>query len=156
MNTDALQRAYEGLIAAANVVGTSSHLAPSDDAEVSWRLCHIALSDEILTSAAQATLKGLPAIVNNRRAMDKDLIASLTNRTTHGERVKAVRRNGAAFVECIAQLSESQGATAVRLIMHDRNGALVSNAMISWCELVKLRVDRHLPAHTAKLTALAV
>lgn len=155
MNTDALQRAYEALIAAANAVGTSSHLSASDDAEVSWRLCHIALSDQILTSAAHATFKGLPAVVNNLTAMDKALIMSLINRTTHSERVETMRHNGAEFVERIAQLSESQGAAAVRLIVHDRSGALVSDEIMSWHELVKLRADRHLPAHTKKLATLA-
>lgn len=156
MNTDALLRAYDDLIAAANAVGSRSNLAPDDAADISWRLCHIALSDEILTSAAQATLDGRPAIVNNSRAMDCDLIASMSNKTTHHERVETVRQNGAAFVERVAQLSQSQGAAPVRLMVHDRNVILVSDAMTSWCELVQLRVDRHLRAHTEKLTAVAV
>lgn len=154
MNTDMLVRAYAELTAAMRALPGAPQLAPDDEAEVDWRLCHIALSDEALIDAARATIEGLSAIVDNRRAMDGGLIASVIGKTTRAQRIDVVRRNGSDFVDRVAELSEAQSETAIRLVVHDRDGNPVSDRIVTWRELVGLRADRHLPEHSAKLRAL--
>ncbi|WP_193090697.1 hypothetical protein [Advenella sp. FME57] len=151
MNTQALTQAYDKLIAAARRIEANPYISESDRENVDWRLCHIALSDEILIAAAQATLDEQIAVVDNCRAMDARVIASLMERSTLSDRIELVRHNGDAFIARIASLAEGHGTIEVHLIVHDKKGAVVSNAVMSWYELINLRAERHLPAHTKSL-----
>lgn len=153
MNTQSLAQAYIQLITAARLVEREHCLGVSDREAIDWRLCHIALSDEILATAVQATLDGKEVIVDNGRAMDAEVIASLVERTTLGDRIEMVHRNGDAFMECVARLVEGLGTTEVHLVIRDKCGVVVSNAVMSWCELIELRAKRHIPAHTKQLTS---
>ncbi|MDN5925488.1 MAG: hypothetical protein L0I29_00240 [Hyphomicrobiales bacterium] len=152
MDTTKLVRAYHSLIAAAEGIDKARQLNTEDRTEIEWRLCHIALSDEILAAAVEKTLAGEPAVVDNKPAMDRAAIAFLTARTNHDERVASMKYNGAAFASAAEKLSEHQSRSMVRLIAHNRNGIFLSDSEMSWYDLIILRAERHLPSHTTFLT----
>ena len=64
--------------------------------------------------------------------------------------------HGAAFFACLTRMSDEQAKTAVRLKIHDRNGALVSDRTMIWNDLVHVRAQRHIPAHVTRLVSLSI
>ncbi len=152
METAKLKRAYMDLLAAADAVGQrAEQLSPALRAEIDWRLCHVALSDEILVAAVESTRLGQPAVVDNKPAMDAVAIAGLIARTDHNQRIFIVSEWANSFIAAVAQLTEEQANATIQLLLHDRNGRPVSIAERSWLDVVQLRAERHIPAHTKAL-----
>lgn len=60
MNTNDLAAAYQRLIAAAQAISDDSPLDADQRADVDWTLCHVALSDQILTQAARQVRSDQP------------------------------------------------------------------------------------------------
>lgn len=156
MDTIPLAQAYRRLIEAAQAITPSTSLTEDERADIDWRMAHIALTDELLATAARDILDGSPAIVDNLPAMDSDAIAAIIGNTSHAQRVMRVRAHGAAFIACLTRMSDEQAKTAVRLKLHDRNGALVSDRTMIWNDLVHVRAQRHIPAHVARLVSLSI
>ncbi len=149
MDITKLKRAYLDLLEAADAVGLRAEkLSPALRAEIDWRLCHVALSDKILVAAVESTRLGQPAVVDNKPAMDAAAIAGLVARTDHNQRISMVSERANSFIASCASLTQEQANAMVQLIVYDRNGQLVSAVQLSWLDLVQIRAERHIPAHT--------
>lgn len=108
MDTIPLSQAYRRLIEVAQAITPSTSLTEDERTDVDWRMAHIALTDELLATAARDILDGSPAIVDNLPAMDSDAIAAIIGNASHAQRVMRVRTNGAAFIACLARMSDEQ------------------------------------------------
>ncbi|MEV5708530.1 hypothetical protein [Actinoallomurus sp. NPDC052274] len=153
MDTTHLGRAYRDLTAAASAIGEAA-LPAARRADVDWTLAHVALSDEMLATAAERLLAGEPVTVDNRTAMDETVIAGLIARTSHAERVALVRRNGAAFVGLVRRIPAETAEGPVDLHVFDRAGRQVADERMPWGRIVRMRAEEHLPGHAARLAAI--
>lgn len=157
MNTTALAAAYQRLLTAAQALTPDSPLEPRLRADVDWTLCHVALSDQILTKAARQLLVGrtsaTPAlVVDNQPAMDPAAIAAMTASTTHRDRADAVRQHAAELIAQLDQIPADDAArTSLTLRFHDRTGQHISDTEMTWTELIRLRTCQHIPAHADRL-----
>ena len=154
MDLTGLDTAYRQLLAAADA-SAHARLPASARDTVDWTLCHIALSDRILAAVARDVRAGLPAVVDNRDAMDVDAITALIAATSHDERMHLVRSNAAEFIAALHAIPEDSARAVIRLRLVDRAGNAVPDQQLPWSKLIQLRVTEHLPGHAAKLRALA-
>lgn len=156
MNTAELSTAYQRLYAAAEAISDATPLDAEQRADVDWTLCHIALSDRLLTDTARSILDHTTGaapnlVVNNRPAMDPTAISAMTTTTTHPERVAAVRHHATQLLTLLEQLPDDAGQTPLTLKVHDRTGQHVSDTELTWVELIELRGHQHIPAHADRL-----
>lgn len=155
MHTRELANAYENLLDAAESITESTPLTPDERSDTDWTLSHVALSDRLLATAAREILAGESTLIDNFPAMDPAAISALIASTTHVQRIDAVRRNGAEFLELVGQTPEQAGETSVRLRIFDRDGRHSSDTQLPWGELIRLRAREHVPGHAARLAAFA-
>lgn len=155
MDTTELDAAYRHLLTAAEAISDATPLAADARSAIDWTLSHLALSDRVLAAAARDVLSGLPAIVDNRDAMDDTAIASLIASTTHSQRVDLVRRNAADFSTVLRKIPDHAAATSVTIRLVNRNGQPVPDQQLPWNDLIHIRATEHLSGHTARLSALA-
>jgi hypothetical protein len=155
MDVNELDAAYADLIAAAEMINDTTALTGDARSAVDWTLTHIALSDRILASAAREGVSGLPVTIDNRAAMDENAVALLLARTTHTQRVELVGRNAAEFSAALKALPEHAAETRVRLRLVNRDGQPLPGQDVTWSDLIRVRADRHIPGHAARLRALA-
>ncbi|POX38761.1 hypothetical protein C3486_21440 [Streptomyces sp. Ru73] len=155
MDTTELDNAYRHLLAAAGVIGDTAPLAPDSRSGIDWTLSHIALSDRILAAAARDVLTGLPAIVDNREAMDEAAISSLIASTTHTQRVDLVSRNAADLSAVLRATPDQAAAIPVTLRLVSREGRPLPEQRVPWGDLIRLRATEHLPGHTTRIRLLA-
>lgn len=153
MDTTELDEAYRHLHTTARAISDTTALAPDARSVIDWTLSHLALSDRILAAAAREALSGLPGVVDNRDAMDDTAIASLVASTTHTQRVDLVRCNAAALSAVLKAIPDAAAPTRLHLV--SRDGHPVPDQELPWSELMRLRVNEHLPGHTARLRLLA-
>lgn len=155
MSTDELAAAYEALLDAARRASPDVALDAEERADVDWTLCHVALSDGILTRSAhdlatpRATTKAL--VVDNHPAMDPEAIAAMVAATTHHDRVDALRHQADQLLAALARVPEPAAETLVTLRIFDKTGQHAGDSEITWKGLVELRTHHHIPAHTARL-----
>ncbi|MEW2524182.1 hypothetical protein [Streptomyces sp. NPDC047071] len=147
MDVTALASAYEGLLTRAEAIGGSTPLGAETRADVEWRLCHIALADRIIATAAGEQIEGRAATVDNRPSMDPVRIAAIIDTTTHAQRVDTVRRTWAELRSVLESFTPDDARAQLTLRMHDRNGEYVSDAVLSWRTLVELRAAQHIPGY---------
>ncbi|MFD0392711.1 hypothetical protein ACFQ3Z_07760 [Streptomyces nogalater] len=95
MDVTALASVYDSLIAQAEAITDTASLPATTRSDVDWRLCHIALADRIIATAAREQTDGRTATVDNQPSMDPDRIKQMIHSTTHAQRVDNVRRNWA-------------------------------------------------------------
>lgn len=155
MQTTELANAYDNLLAAAGAITESTPLTADERSDANWTLSHVALSDRLLAAAAREVLAGKSVLIDNFPAMDPATISSLIASTTHAQRIDAVRRNGAEFLELVGRTPEQAGETSVRLRIFGRDGRHVSDTQLPWGELIRLRARVHVPGHAARLAAVA-
>ncbi|WAL69139.1 hypothetical protein ORV05_15680 [Amycolatopsis cynarae] len=153
METTELESAYRRLFAAAEALGDTGALPADTRASVDWTVGHIALSDRILAGAARDLLLGLPAVVDNREAMDARNLGALIASTTPAERRELLRRNGDDFVAAVRTIPGHAVGEPVELRLVDREGRPAPGTKLPWRELVRLRAAEHLPGHAARLEA---
>ena len=122
MDTTELDSAYRHLLTAAGAISDTVPLAADSRSDVDWTLSHIALGDRILAAAARDVLTGLPTIVDNREAMDENVISSLIASTTHTQRVDLVSRNAADLGAAIRENPDQAAAIPVTLLLVSRDG----------------------------------
>jgi hypothetical protein len=156
MNTSDLTAAYQRLLDAAQTITADMPLDPDQCADVDWTLCHIALSDQILTRAARDVRSGRTdttgtLVVDNQPAMDPDAIAALTAATTHQDRVAAVRQSAAELIAELDQISDQAAQAQLVLRVHDKTGQRVADTDMAWADLIELRTYQHIPAHATRL-----
>ncbi|WP_030807225.1 hypothetical protein [Streptomyces sp. NRRL S-337] len=156
MKLSALAAGYQKLLAAAEAISPAAPLLPDVRADLDWRLCHIALSDRIIVTAAHKTLAGKAAVVDNQAAMDSDQIGKMVTATSHTERVDAVRRNAAELLDALRRFSSDETETSVELRIYNREGEHVSDSWTSWQDLIALRAEKHIPGHTDQLVGYQV
>jgi hypothetical protein len=152
MQTVTLERAYQALLARAREALATTPDADGQ-AENDWRLCHIALSDQIILAAVEATLRGGVAQVNNLPAMDRTAIASLVAGTTAAGRIALVQENAQGLMRALRNITDEMAGHPVRLIVYGRDEVHISTSELPWRELIDLRAKGHIPAHTAALRA---
>ena len=155
MNTTDLAAAYRRLIAAAQAISDDSPLDPNQRADVDWTLCHIALSDQILTRTANEVRYRRPGklVVDNQPAMDPATIAAMTAATAHHDRVAAVRQHAASLLSELGQTSDQNAQAPLTLRFHDKTGQHVGATDMTWADLIELRTHQHIPAHAARLAS---
>ncbi|MCI3935086.1 hypothetical protein [Streptomyces sp. AN091965] len=147
MDVTALASVYEGLLARAEAIDGSTPLGAETRADVDWRLCHIALADRIIATAAGEQIEGRAATVDNQPSMDPGRIAAIIDTTTHAQRVDNVRRNWAELRSVLESFTTDDARARLTLRMHDRNGEYVSDSVLSWHTLIELRTAKHIPGH---------
>lgn len=147
-----VRRAYDDLLGAIGEIDLAG-LGEGERRRIDERLCHIALSDDLLAEAALRTLADLPASVDNKSAMDRDVIAAAIAGSSHAGRIAALIEKRDVFLERLRRLSREQLERPVDLVIRDAAGNSLSSERMSWRALIALRAERHLPAHTAKLAA---
>jgi hypothetical protein len=158
MNTRDLAAAYQHLFDAAQAISDGSPLDADQRADVDWTLCHIALSDRILTLAARQVRSGRPQatgkpVVDNQPAMDPAAIAAMTASTTHQDRIAAVRQHAATLIAELGQTPDQAGQAPLTLRLHDKTGQHVGDTDMTWADLIDLRARQHIPAHAARLAS---
>ncbi|GAA2232520.1 hypothetical protein [Streptomyces nogalater] len=147
MDVTALASVYDSLIAQAEAITDTASLPATTRSDVDWRLCHIALADRIIATAAREQTDGRTATVDNQPSMDPDRIKQMIHSTTHAQRVDNVRRNWAELRSLLAGFSAADAQAQLTLRMHDRNGEYVSESVLTWSELIEMRTTRHIPGH---------
>ncbi|MDA8330085.1 MAG: hypothetical protein M0027_02540 [Candidatus Dormibacteraeota bacterium] len=158
MNTIDLAAAYQRLIAAAQALSDDSPLNAGQRADLGWTLCHVALSDQILTEAARQVRCDGPEttgklVVDNRPALDPAAIAAMTAATTHQDRIAAVRKHAASLTDELDQTPDQAAQAPVILRFHDRSGKHVGDTAMTWADLIELRTHQHIPAHATRLAS---
>lgn len=156
MNTRDLAAAYQHLFDAAQAISDTSPLDPDQRADVDWTLCHIALSDRILSAAAGQVRSDRPQttgklVVDNQPAMDPDAIAAMTASTTHHDRIAAVRQHAATLITELDQTPDQAAQAPLTLRFHDKTGQHVGDTDMTWADLIDLRTRQHIPAHATRL-----
>lgn len=155
MDTTELDVAYRHLLTAAEAIGSTTRLAADSRSDIDWTLSHIALSDLMLAAVARNVLNDVPAIVDNREAMDETAISSLIASTTHTQRVDLVSRNAADLGAVIRATPDQAAVRPVKLRLISRDGQPVPEQQLPWGILVRLRATEHLPGHTERIRLLA-
>lgn len=156
MNTSNLATAYQLLFDAVQRITEDAPLDPDQRTDVDWTLCHIALSDQILTHAVRSlrssrTETSGKLVVDNHPAMDPVAIGTMTASTTHDERVLAVRHHATELIAELDQVSDQAAQAPLVLRFHDKTGQHVGDADMMWVDLIELRAHQHIPAHTTRL-----
>lgn len=156
MNTSNLGAAYQRLLGSAQTITEDTRLDPDQRADVDWTLCHIALSDQILTHAAKdvhlgRTERAGNVVVDNQSAMDPAAIAAMTAATTHQDRIAAVRRRATELIAELDQIPDQAAQARVTLRFHDKTGQHVADTDLAWADLIELRAHQHIPAHATRL-----
>jgi len=158
MNTMSLAAAYQRLIAAAEAISDDSPLDPDQRGDVDWTLCHVALSDQILTRTADQVRSRRPGttgklVVDNQPAMDPGTIAAMTTATTHHDRIAAVRQHADNLIAELDQTPDQKAQAALTLRFHDKTGQHIGDTAMTWANLIELRTHEHIPAHATRLTS---
>ncbi|MCI2420722.1 hypothetical protein MOQ72_25055 [Saccharopolyspora sp. K220] len=151
MDTSSLDAAYRDLIHNAEAIIDSTRLSEDARSLIDWTTAHLALSDRILAAAARDVLTGVPAVVDNREAMNAKAIDALIGATSPQERVDLVRRNAADLIATVQAVPEHAADTPVRLSIVDRDGHPVPDQQLPWSELIHLRATQHVPGHAARI-----
>ncbi len=156
MNTSELAVAYQRLLTAAQAINEHTRLNPHQRADVDWTLCHVVLSDQILTRTANKVRSRRPGrtgklVVDNRPAMDPVAIAAMTASTTHQDRIVAVQQHADCLIAELCQTPEQAAQEVILLRFHDKTGRHVGDTNMTWAVLIELRADRHIPAHATRL-----
>ncbi|MGP4019733.1 hypothetical protein [Saccharopolyspora sp. 5N708] len=153
MDTTGLDAAYRDLIRNAEATD-STRLSADARSLIDWTMAHLALSDRILAATARDVLSGIPAVVDNREAMDSATVEALINTTTHQERIDLVRHNAAEFTAAVQAVPEHAAHHPVRVRLVDRDGQPAADQELPWSELIRLRATQHLPGHATRLAEL--
>ncbi len=156
MNTNDLAAAYQRLISAAQALTDDSPLDADHRADVDWTLCHVALSDQILTQAARRVRSDQPEtagklVVNNQPAMDPTAIAAMAAATTHQDRIAAVRQHADGLIAELDQTPDQAAQTPLVLRFYDKTGQHVSDTDMTWAHLIDLRGHQQIHAHATRL-----
>ncbi|MEW2164654.1 MmgE/PrpD family protein [Streptomyces sp. NPDC007084] len=157
METAVLEEAYAALITAATAAPLD-HPASSaglGERDADWTLAHVALSDRLLASTARQVLSGEAAGLDNGPAMDPKAIEELTSSVGRDVLVELVRRNAAEFVGLIAQTPHNRQATPVTVRLVGDEGEELFSGAVPWGEIVRLRAEEHIPAHSSRLRRIA-
>ncbi|HTR69888.1 MAG TPA: hypothetical protein VMH41_06625 [Mycobacteriales bacterium] len=158
MNTTDLAAAYQRLIAAAQAISDGTPLDADQRADVDWTLCHIALSDHILTQAARQVRSDRPEttgkiVVDNQPAMDPAAIVAMTAVTIHQDRIAAVRQHANSLIAELDQTPDQTAHARLTLRFHDKTGQHVGDTDMTWADLIELRTHQHIPAHATRLAS---
>lgn len=147
MDVATLAAVYTDLLAAAESITPQTPLDEPVRADVDWRLCHIALADRIIATAAREQINGHTATVDNQPSMDPNRIAVMISTTTHAQRIDNVRRNWAELRPLFEAFTDVDVQAKLKLLMHDHNGEYVSDSVLPWSTLIDMRTSQHIPAH---------
>ncbi|MDA8298179.1 MAG: hypothetical protein M0004_16665 [Actinomycetota bacterium] len=158
MNTRDLAAAYQRLLASAQAITEDTRLDPDQRADMDWTLCHVALSDQILTHKAREVRSrqaGTTAelVVDNQPAMDPAALAAMSASTTHQDRIAAVRQHAAGLISVLDQTSDQAAQAPLTLRFHDKTGQHVGDTDMTWAHLIDLRTRQHIPAHATRLAS---
>ncbi|QLH19366.1 hypothetical protein [Streptomyces sp. Rer75] len=156
MDITKLASAYSELLTAAEAITPDTALVPETRADVDWRLCHIALADEIIANAARDQITGYPPVIDNQPSMDPYRITSTISATSHPQRVDSVRRNWVELQSILTIFTALDADAQLKLRIHDRDGAYMNDSTMTWSALIGLRASQHIPGHRdALVQALA-
>lgn len=158
MNTTDLSAAYERLLAASQAITDDTELSAEQRADVDWTLCHVALSDRMLTLAAMQVRTvhagtATKLIVDNESAMDPAAIATMTASTSHAQRITTVSARAAELIAELDQTSDQAAHNLITLRIHDKTGKHISDTDMTWADLIELRAHKHIPGHADRLVS---
>lgn len=155
MDTTKLEAAYRGLLTIVeSIPDATSYLAPAQD-DIDWTLSHLALSDPILTAAADDILHGHPAVVDNQHAMDESAIAELIASTSHQHRVAMIRAHAHELGKVLREVPDRAAVRPVLLRIFSRDGEFLLERRMPWSDLIELRATRDIPGHATRIAAYA-
>jgi hypothetical protein len=97
----------------------------------------------------------VPAVVDNRDAMDETAINSLIASTTHAQRVERVNRNAGDLGALIRAIPDHAADVPVKIRLVDRHGEPVPEQRLPWGDLIRLRATEHVPGHAERLRSFA-
>ncbi|MCT1446666.1 hypothetical protein M3G43_05285 [Brevibacterium casei] len=155
MDTTEFEAAYCDLLRLAESIPDIAIYPASARDDIDWTLSHIALSDPLLTKAADDIHHGCPAVVDNQSAMDQGAIAELIASTTHRQRVAMVSDHAHLLREALTVIPNHVAGSPVLLRLFDRFGVPLAEQQMSWRDLITLRTTTHIPGHTARITTYA-
>lgn len=158
MDCSRLGGAYQELLRAARALTDVSGGAESRDMHngAYWTLCHVALYDRnILTAALKIAGGERPVVVESGPEMCPDAIGALIAQHTPRELIDLVEGTAMRLLAAVESIPETRADTAVRVRLVTRQGVHAFDDWLGWRDLLSVRADDQLPRHARFIAGLA-